>query len=56
MTATRSTRKRKGIELTLSVEARAALEKLAAGPPREDMSRVVERLLLAAVSPNGGGR
>lgn len=42
-------RLRRPVTLTLSVEARAALEKLAEGPPKEDMSRVVERLLLASV-------
>jgi hypothetical protein len=40
---------RRTITLTMSEDARAALKKLAAGPPKEYMNRIVEELLLAAV-------
>jgi hypothetical protein len=49
----RPNRARRPVNLTLSDEARAALRALAAGPPRQDMSRVVERLLLDAVGRTG---
>lgn len=41
----RASRKRKGVEVTLSPEARAKLERLANGGP---LSAVVERLILEA--------
>lgn len=52
----RPNRARRPVNLTLSDEARSALAQLAKGPPRQDMSRVVERLLLDAVGKGTAGQ